>query len=276
MDAPQSTASTILEGALYRTLRALARVALRHGLGVPAFVDIAKRAFVEAARDDFSLPGRKPSDSRISVLTGLTRKEVGRLLAGDAQQMTDEGAQLNRAARVVAGWVRDADFRDAAGNPLPLPFDGSAASFTQLVRRYSGDVPPRAVLDELVRVGSAEREESGLIRLLSRAYIPRVDNREKLLILGTDVADLVSTIDNNLQTNGGTPRFQRKVMYDNLPVEAVAEFRQLSADDAQSLIERMDAWLSVRDRDVNPRVKGTGRVRAGMGIYYFEEDLEGN
>jgi hypothetical protein len=50
----------------------------------------------------------------------------------------------------------------------------------------------------------------------------------------------------------------------------------MSAEDAQALIERMDAWLSMRDRDVNPRVRGNGRVRAGLGIYYFEEDLEAN
>lgn len=276
MDSPQTATSTILAAAIYRTLRALARVALRHGMGVPDFVDIAKRAFVEAAHDDFSLPGRKPSDSRISVLTGLTRKEVRRLLADDTQPSNEEGAQHNRAARVVAGWVRDAEFHDAEGAPRALPFDGDGATFAAVVRRFSGDVPPRAVLDELLRVGAVEREESGQIRLLSRVYIPRVGDREKLQILGTDVADLVSTIDNNLQTTGTLPRFQRKVMYDNLPREAVAEFRSLSAEDAQALIERMDTWLSMRDRDVNPRVKGTGRVRAGMGIYYFEEDLEAN
>ena len=276
MDARATAAQTALDSSVYRILTALARVAVRHGMGVPAFVELTKRAFVEVAQADFSLPGRKPSDSRVSVLTGLTRKEVHRLLSTDDESSSDDAGQHNRAARVVAGWVRDAEFQDASGNPVPLPFDGGDCSFSKLVRRFSGDVPPRAVLDELVRVGVVEREESGLIRLLSRVYIPRVGDREKLRMLGTDVGDLVSTIDNNLQTNGHTPRFQRKVMYDNLPREAVEKFRALSADDAQALIERMDAWLSMRDRDVNPRVRGHGRVRAGLGIYYFEEDLEAN
>lgn len=275
MDTRALAAETALESPLYRVLKALARIALRHGMGVPAFVELAKRAFVDVAHNDFSLPGRKPSDSRVSVLTGLTRKEVHRLLSEPEGAAVDDAGQHNRAARVVAGWVRDTQFHDDAGSPRPLPFDEGEASFSRLVRRFSGDVPPRAVLDELVRVGVVEREESGLIRLLSRVYIPRVGDREKLRMLGTDVGDLISTIDNNLQTNGHIARFQRKVMYDNLPREAVEEFRALSAEDAQALIERMDEWLSVRDRDVNPRVRGNGRVRAGLGIYYFEEDLDG-
>jgi hypothetical protein len=155
-----------------------------------------------------------------------------------------------------------------------LPFDGGNKSFSELVRLYSGDVPPRAVLDELQRVGAVERVDSGKIQLLTRVYIPRVSDREKLQILGSDVADLIATIDNNLQPDRHRPRFQRKVMYDNLPSEAVEKFRELSAAESQELIERMDAWLSRHDRDVNPLVHGSGRVRAGIGIFYFEEDLD--
>lgn len=60
-------------------------------------------------------------------------------------------------------------------------------------------------------------------------------------------------------------------MYDNLPIEAVGEFRRLSAVHAQALIESMDAWLAAHDRDANPTVQGTGRVVAGLGVYYFED-----
>ena len=59
--------------------------------------------------------------------------------------------------------------------------------------------------------------------------------------------------------------------YDNLPAEVLPEFRKLSAKRAQELLEKLDRWLAERDRDVTPSVKGTGRNRAGLGIYYFEE-----
>jgi hypothetical protein len=139
------------------------------------------------------------------------------------------------------------------------------------VKRYAGDVPPRAVLDELARVGCAERLADGRVRLVGRAYVPKAGSREKLAILGTDVADLVTTIDRNLAAGGGDAFFQRKVQYDNLPAEALPAFRRMSASRGQALLERLDLWLAERDRDVNPAVKGTGRHRAGLGIYYFEE-----
>ena len=274
MDTAITRAQAALDAAFVRILRALACVALRHGMSFPAFADLAKRAFVDAARHEFPLPGRKASSSRVSLLTGLTRKDVQRLSEETPSEWSDAGAQYNRAARVIAGWVRDPAFQIGSDAPAELPFDGGNKSFSELVRLYSGDVPPRAVLDELLRVGAVERDESGKIQLLTRVYIPRVSDREKLQILGSDVADLIATIDNNLQPERHRPRFQRKVMYDNLPNEAVEKFRELSTAESQELIERMDAWLSRHDRDVNPLVHGLGRVRAGIGIYYFEEDLE--
>ena len=44
------------------------------------------------------------------------------------------------------------EFADKRGQPANLPFEGEKGSFSELVRRYSGDVPARAVLDELRRV----------------------------------------------------------------------------------------------------------------------------
>lgn len=273
MNSKSGRLNEALSRAVLNVLRALSRLLLRHGMPMPGFVELAKRAYVEVAMRDFAIPGRKPSVSRAALLTGLTRKDVQRIveLKGDGSE--ELGTAHNRAARVVAGWVRDADFHDREGNPRALELDAGAASFTELVRRYSGDVPPRAVLDELLGVGTVERDPSGRIRLLTRAYIPRASDVAKLAILGADVSYLIETIDHNVQ--GATPaRFQRKVMYDNLPVEAVAEFRELAARRAQELIEALDAWLAMHDRDTNPAVRGTGRMRTGLGIFSFEEDLD--
>jgi hypothetical protein len=255
--------------ATLRVLHALAKVLLRHGVSFQTFNDLAKQAYVDVARTDFALPGRKPSISRVSVLTGLTRKDVQRLFATPINVDAGANERHNRAARVVAGWVRDAEFHADDGTPRTLPFEGPA-SFSELVRRHSGDVPPRAVLDELQRVGTVERDDAGNVRLLFRAYIPRRSDLAKLAILGADVSYLIGTIDHNLQ-DPDAPRFQRKVMYDNLPIEAVEELRPLAARHAQELIELLDAWMAQHDRDANPSARGTGRVRAGLGIFYFEQ-----
>lgn len=262
-----------LARAVLRVLHALVRVLLRHGMPLPAFVDLAKRAYVDIALREFGIPGRKASASRVALLTGMTRKEVQRLLDLPDDPGTSAGMQPNRAARVVAGWVRDPLFHDASGNPRALELEGERG-FDMLVRRYSGDVPTRAVLDELLRVGTVERDPDNRVRLLSRVYIPRASDIAKLGILGADVSYLIGTIDHNLQGHpDAPPRFQRKVMYDNVPVEALDAFRKYSSQQSQELIERLDAWLARNDRDTNPAVRGTGRMRVGVGIFAFEENL---
>jgi hypothetical protein len=273
MDIGLTKLNQTLTSSVLRILRALARVLLRHGLPFPMLEDLAKRAYVDVAMNEFGIPGRKPSISRVALLTGLTRKEVQRLAETGGDTIDAEAIERhNRAARVVAGWVRDADFRGADGEPAPLALDEGAASFAQLVRRYGGDVPARAMLDELLRVGTVERQPDGRIRLLTRVYIPRASDLGKLTIFGSNVSYLIDTIDHNLQGKQ-PPRFQRTVVYDNLPEEAIADFRALSARHAQELIELLDTWLARHDRDANPLVRGTGRVRAGMGIFYFEDNL---
>jgi Family of unknown function (DUF6502) len=261
-----------LTAAVSAILRALARVLLRHGVSYHAFADLAKRAYIQTAADEFGIPGRKVSGSRISVLTGLTRKEVQKLNESVSAPDSEALERYNRAARVVSGWIRDPEFVDQAGNPLDLAMDGPKTSFAELVRRHSGDVPPRAILDELLHVGTVEKMADGRVKLVGRAYIPRASDSDKLAILGADVSDLIKTIDHNL-TNIDMPLFQRKLMYDNLPKEAVIKFRELGPARAQGLMEYLDSWLSQHDRDVNPSAEGTGRMRAGLGIFYFEEDL---
>lgn len=262
----------ILPAAILGMLRPLIRMLLRNGMTFKTFSNIARRVFVELGMAEFSIEGKRQTISRVAILTGLSRKEVQRVLNEGAPKDAETHERYNRASRVVAGWVRDRDFANADGEPAALPLEGTP-SFAQLVKRFSGDMPARAVLDELLRVGAVQPIEGGRIKLVSRAYVPRTSNLDKLAILGTDVAYLIETIDHNLEYGERDPYFQRKVMYDNVPQEAISKLRMLSAEQSQKLMEKLDKHLSQRDRDVNPTVTGTGRKRVGIGIYYFEEDL---
>ena len=260
-----------VSAAVTNILRPLVRLLLRNGIPYGTFSDIAKRVYVEVATEEFCIPGRKQSKSRVSILTGLSRKEVLRVRRLPAPEDLGAGARYNRAARVIAGWVRDRRFRDGTGNPAELSFGGGAASFRNLVKTYSGDAPARAVLDELLRVGAVQRMPTGKIRLLERSYIPKTGEIDKIGILGVDASDLIATIDHNIR-QPDAPFFQRKVSYDNLPMEALPELGRKAAARGQSLLESMDRWMSRRDRDVTPDAPGTGRKRAGIGIYFFQED----
>ncbi len=262
-----------LVAALFRLARPLVRLLLRHGIPFGVMADVMKQVYVEVALKELRLPGRKQTTSRVAILTGLSRKEVARLRQMSVWDDDEVIQQYHRAARVMTAWVREPAFHDANGHPAPLPVEGDSASFGDLVRQYSGDMPVRALLDELLRIRAVEPLADGRVRLLTRHYVPAAGEVEKLAILGTDVADLIATIDWNLSCPPEEAYFQRKVHYDNLPSEVLPELRLLTRERAQAFLEQLDLWMAARDRDVNPTVQGTGRKRAMVGIYYFEEDF---
>jgi len=59
-----------------------------------------------------------------------------------------------------------------------------------------------------------------------------------------------------------------------VPLESAEAFQAIAQARAQEMLEGLDRWLSHRDRDVNPTVKG--RLRVGLGLYHFEERLDKN
>lgn len=262
-----------LHAAVAKLLRPVVRLLLRHSVPYSAFETIAKRVYVDVAMTEFQLPGRKPTASRASILTGLTRKDVQHLLAEPAQENDTGAAQYNRAARVLTAWGRERDFHTSHGKPRALQFDGENG-FAGLVRRHSGDMPVRAMLDELLRLGAVEQREDGRIELRQQGFVPQRSAVQKLGILGTDAAELISTIAHNVEHGEAEPRYQRKVMHRGIPLDVLPEFRAASAAQAQALLERFDAWLAVRDLHHLPPGRDpatTPTARVGVGIYYFEQ-----
>jgi hypothetical protein len=263
-----------LNNATQAILRPLVRVLLRNGIPFGAFADLARAVYVEVAEKEFALEGKRQTVSRISTLTGLTRKDVGRIQAAEAADPPGDAERYHRPARVIGGWVRGKAYHDRRGRPAELPMEGDSGSFSALVREFSGDIPPRAMADELLRVGAIEVTPDGAVRLLTRAYIPRGDQADKIGILGADVADLIRTIDHNLTSPPGEAFFQRRVSYDNIPQEKLPGLTKELGRRAQSCLESMDRVLAAADRDRSPDTKGSGRVRTGVAIYYFEERIE--
>jgi len=262
----------ILAAATLKILHPIVRVLLRHGLSHTEFSELARKAYVDVAFKDFRIEGRKQTVSRVAVLTGLSRKEVVRLqYIADAAPLTEKGP-LNRAARVITGWTIDPEFRDAQGQPLPLPSTGEGASFATLIKRYSGDITAGAILDELVHVGAVELKDE-LLFLRTQAYVPRKSELEKLKIMGICAADFLNTIEHNVSTSDDDARFQRAVIYPDLPREVVDEFKVLSAEKANALLLELNQWLADKARAPAKRPLFSARIKTGLGIYFFEDNI---
>jgi len=258
--------------ALSTLLSPLVRIMIRLNIPFGSFAEAARQAYVRVADEEFQLSGKKQTASRIAVLTGLTRKDVARIRDLPEDNDTALNERFNRCTRVISGWLQDPRF-SRNGKPLALVIDGAEPSFKSLVGQFSGDMPMRAVLDELARVGATALDSQGRVRLNKAAYVPSSDQADKLAMLGRDTADLIDTIDHNLTTQGVDTRFQLKVEYDNLSLEAIEAFRRFSDQHSMALLRQYDEWLARHDRDVHHDLPGTGRYRAGVSLFYFEQNL---
>jgi hypothetical protein len=266
MDNPLHSA---LFGAVRALLRPLATILIRNGIAYGTFAELAKKVYVDVAFEEFAEPGKKQTISRVSALTGLFRKEAKRLHELPSAGGAGAAERYNRAIRVISGWLNDAKYQTEAGAPADLVIEGSDQSFAMLVREYSGDIPTQAMLKVLKAAGSVVDTDTGRVRLVSHAFIPSSDPIDKLHILGTDVAELVATIDHNLTAEPGLLFFQRKVSNSAVRADAVPAFRSLSAEKAQALLEELDAWLSRHEVPHITDDESDGQY-VSLGIYYSE------
>jgi hypothetical protein len=217
--------------AFRRLTRPLVKMLIRHGVAFGEFAEVLKAVYVEVASSEFALPDRKISGSRIAILTGLTRKEVRRIVDllshPESASVQETMGNLNRATRVLSGWHQDPDFTGPYGIPLELPFDGPI-SFSSLARRYSGDMPARAMLEELVRVNAVEEIEGHQYRVLTRNYIAAPLEPVHAQYIGDVIHDLAATIEHNFNpARTGPLRFERWVATDKLNPRAIRDFRIL-------------------------------------------------
>lgn len=255
---------TKLLHAARRILYPLVRILLRNGIPSDALTEMVRQTYVDVASEEFAIDGRKQTNARISVITGLNRKEVARLRGNDPLSVDDQ-QRWNRAATVLGAWLRDEEFLNPKGDPLDLRFESGVPSFTGLVRKHSGDMQPLAIADELRRVGAIEDVE-GKLRMTTRGYVPSSDPESVVDILGMDTAELMETIDHNMRAAADDKLFQLKVLSDNVPVKYVAEFNAYSRRLARPVLEELNRWLA--ERDLKRDWSGTDeRAVVGLGVY---------
>lgn len=260
-----------LQKAVTRVLSPLVRFLLRHGVSHAEFATWAKQAYVEEARAHFGIEGKTPTVSRMSVVTGINRKEVKRLLELPSQ--IEPGlSKHNRAVRVVTGWMQDQEYNDSNGHSKTLVYGDYKNSFNQLVKRYGGDVPAKAVLDELARVGTVEVDGAN-VTLVQQGYVPHKSQDAMLDVFATSASDLLDTLEHNLNEDT-KKRLQMSVAYDDVTSAGVLSFKKLSSQKAMTLLRELDKELSQFDRGANPELKGDGHHRVGLGLYLIEQSME--
>ena len=260
-----------LRRALSLMFKPLVRLLIAQGVTHAEFAETAKEVYVETALRHFETDG-KVNKSRIAILTGLTRKEVknviDRALSSQVQEKT-----YSRPARVLTGWYSDPAFQGPYGIPLELPYESSESdspSFTELVRRYSGDMAPRQMLNQLVESGSVIEIE-GRYKAVNRAYTHSQLSEPSIKRLGEVGYRVFSTAAKNIDRKNDADRhFDRMVYADDGCTDEVLElFDRYIRKHGQEFLEELDVWFSSR-RDLNK----SDKLRKETGIYmvHYVED----
>ncbi len=252
------------------TLRPIVRRLLEMGIPFGALELRLRELFVEVAEGELALPARRQTDSRISLVTGINRKEVKRIRSTKDRLKAPRSFGINQATSLISRWMTDPETIDRHGRPQPLRYQAARGpSFTKLARKVTGDLAPGVLLNELVRSGAVERLEGDVVVLHSDAYVPKAEQSE-LKILGEDPPELIETILRNIFSVGGERLLQRKVYYDNLGSDAMDRIRAEMRREGERFLRRINRLLSRYDRDRNPQAPGGDRHYAALGVYFFE------
>jgi hypothetical protein len=261
-----------LVAALRAVLRPLVRLLMTRGVTYPMLAELLKQTYVDVARREFGPEGQPPSDSRVSLLSGVHRKDVRRLRTTADAPSNDMPEAVALGAQVVAAWTER--FHDAKGRPRPLPrleSDGGARSFEALVTGVSKDIRPRAVLDAWLRLGVVELDRDDRVVLRSAAFVPSRGLAEKAFYFGHNVGDHVAASAHNVL--GGEPPFlERSVHYDALDPGSIAELARLA--EARGMTALRAVNHKAMQSEARDRRKPAPKQRMTFGIYFFSEPTE--
>ncbi len=268
-DRPKPPSPDLLRRALGRALRPLVRLAIQGGVTFPAVCDVLRGLFVEVAMSE--LPDKRAqTDSRISLMTGVHRKEIRRQRL---QESAAEPTATTLSSQVIARWLGSPALTGPDGAPLPLPRLGAAPSFEALVSAVTTDVRPRALLDTWLDQGIAQLDLEGRVVLASAAFIPQADRETQLFYFARNLHDHAAAAAANVVAAGTPPFLDRSVHYDGLSAEAAAAIAAVAREaGVAALLEVNRRALVIADADdlVAPTT-GAPRHRVNLGLYLLTE-----
>ncbi len=260
--------SDVVVTALRSALRPLIRFMLSQGITYPYLIRLQKELFVEVVSSALSGQHKNRSDSKISLLTGVSRVEVNHLRT---QPVVNAAAPANVSfgLRMVSHWISQRDYLDNQNRPLPLTRSSRRdlrPSFETSVASAAIDIPPSAVLDEWLRLGVVGIDANDCVRLNTEAFVPQRGFAEKVFFLGENLHDHIAACANNMQDDR-TPPLERSVRYNQLTPASIDELAVLST------ALTMKALLIVNSRAIElavvDRTKPQAVMRMNFGAYFY-------
>ncbi len=254
-------------------VRPLVEWCLRHGVRSAHVEELIREAFVRAAENEITKAQGAFSVSKVSVMTGLHRSEVSRLLSGEN---SDRG-QHDILNRVIGLWSSSKSYRDKDGAPKQLTYEGLSSEFAALVAKVSKEVTHYPILFELERIGAIEYQ-GNLVRLITQEYTPQGEVDYGLELLSADCADLTSAIEANLVKKHPEQSLHLRTSFDNIDPQALPEIRRWILQRGAEFQALVRDYLSAFDRDTAGETSSAehslDRARVTVTAFAYAEPLE--
>lgn len=266
------TSSRGLVAAVRRILRPLVRLLIARSIPFPLASSLLRGVYVEVADREFPVPGKPQTDSRITLLTGVHRKDVKRLRAQPRAALPPPRA-ASLGTQLIARWLSQPDYLDAEGKPKPLPRlpRDAGPSFESFVRAHSTDIRPRVVLDEWRRLGIVHIDDEDRVCLDVHGFVPAQASEEMTYFFGRNLRDHAAAAVHNM-LGDGAPLLERSVHYNNLTEAAVAELTEAARTRGVELLRELNARaLRLQERDAG-RPDASHRWNAGLYLFTENED----
>ncbi|BEV72933.1 DUF6502 family protein [Paludibacterium sp. THUN1379] len=277
MNTSASPPAKMLQALRY-LLEPLVRLLLNHGMAYPSLAELLKRVYVDVAERDFALPGKPQTDSRISILTGVHRKDVKRLReTDDAPLNLTKHSHVSLQAQLLAKWTGETRFLDAQGRPRPLPRQATtheAPTFEGMVYDISKDVRARVFLDEWQRVGLVQIDQDDRVHLNVEALLQSPTLEEKMDFFGRNIHDHLAAVVSNLEGQQA-PYMDRCVFYHGLSPEQVQQLKQRAEQmsmDALLEINRMAQEMVMQNHSQPAGADSTPPQRMHFGAYFYHAE----
>lgn len=261
--------SPALVKAVKRVLFSFVRLLLKVGITFPQLSEMLKEIYIDVADRYFRLDGKEQTQTRLSFLTGVHRKDVKRIKSSPENR--EEPENVSVGVRLVSLWLTRSKYLDAMGRPLVLPLKSKkSASFESLVKTIcKQDIRSRVILDEWLSLGIITLTGEKKVKLCTDAFIPQKGLDEKSFFFGQNISDHLNAASNNLLTDS-PPFLERCVYYDDLSEESVNELQALSQKYGMELLVKLNERASqLKQQDIN---KDDSKHRINVGVYLYHEE----
>lgn len=262
---------SVLLATFKKVVKPLVRLFLEKGITYTLLLDELKQVFVEVATEEFKIDGKSQTDSRITLLTGVHRRDVNRFrnLSANVSQL-----KTNFSAQLISQWLGNEKFVDEFGRPKRLARSNKVNSkdtFDGLVMSVSKDIRSRPVLDEWLRTNIVTLDDEGYVHLNSEAFIPNDNLEQNLFYLGMNVHDHLAAAVNNTLNN--PKMFERCVYYDNLTIDQICELHEITNKAGMDYLKLLNQKAIEANNSEKPNTNNTTKYRMNTGVYFYFEKL---